>query len=375
MEVGSPPCSPQMPRSMSGLVARPRSTAVRTSSPTPSTSIESNGSRARMPLCTYCVRNLACASSRLMPNVICVRSLVPKLKNSATDASLPACSAPRGTSIMVPIWYGILTPLAASTRSAAARRMATWFSSSSRTPTRGTISLGCTLPPALITLAAASMIALACIWVMAGCTMPRRQPRRPIMGLDSLRPSRREWTISGVLPSSVAICWHRLVSAGPSCGRNSCSGGSSMRTVTGRPSMARKMPSKSSRWYCSSSLSASAAAGDSSSTAAIMRRTAAMRCGVLKNMCSVRVRPMPWAPLARATLASSGVSALVHTCRRRLASTQPMNSARSPAISGSLTGCLPLMISPVVPLRLTQSPSLKLIVLPSLASTNTCLFL
>jgi hypothetical protein len=29
---------------------------------------------------------------------------------------------------------------------------------------------------------------------------------------------------------------------------------------------------------------------------------------VAKNMCSVRQRPMPWAPLVMATLASSGVS-------------------------------------------------------------------
>ena len=43
---------------------------------------------------------------------------------------------------------------------------------------------------------------------------------------------------------------------------------------------------------------------------------------MLKNMCSVRQRPMPWAPLVRATRASSGVSALVITFRRRAASTQ-----------------------------------------------------
>ncbi len=53
-----------------------------------------------------------------------------------------------------------------------------------------------------------------------------------------------------------------------------------------------------------------------------MLLTAAMRCGVAKNMCSVRHSPMPCAPLARATAASSGVSALVSTWSRRAASTQ-----------------------------------------------------
>ena len=41
-------------------------------------------------------------SSRLMPSVVCVRSLVPKLKNSASFAISSAVSAARGISIMVP---------------------------------------------------------------------------------------------------------------------------------------------------------------------------------------------------------------------------------------------------------------------------------
>ena len=42
------------------------------------------------------------ASSRLIPKVVCVRSLVPKEKNSAVSAISPARSAARGSSIMVP---------------------------------------------------------------------------------------------------------------------------------------------------------------------------------------------------------------------------------------------------------------------------------
>ena len=44
------------------------------------------------------------ASSREMPNVVCVRSLVPNEKNSAEPAMLPASIAARGSSIIVPIW-------------------------------------------------------------------------------------------------------------------------------------------------------------------------------------------------------------------------------------------------------------------------------
>jgi hypothetical protein len=42
------------------------------------------------------------ASSRDRPNTVCVRSLVPKLKKSATSAILSASSAARGSSIIVP---------------------------------------------------------------------------------------------------------------------------------------------------------------------------------------------------------------------------------------------------------------------------------
>ncbi len=80
--MGSPPCSPQMPSLIPGRAARPRSFAIRTSAPTPATSIDWNGSFAKMPASTYAPRNLP-ASSREMPSVVCVRSLVPKLKNSA----------------------------------------------------------------------------------------------------------------------------------------------------------------------------------------------------------------------------------------------------------------------------------------------------
>ena len=46
--------------------------------------------------------NRPSTSSRLKPNVICVRSLVPNEKNSATSAMRSATSAARGVSIIVP---------------------------------------------------------------------------------------------------------------------------------------------------------------------------------------------------------------------------------------------------------------------------------
>ena len=76
---------------------------ISTSWPTPLWSSVANGSAGQISSASlvYSGRNLP-ASSRLTPSVICVRSLVPKLKNSATSAISSAVSAARGISIMVP---------------------------------------------------------------------------------------------------------------------------------------------------------------------------------------------------------------------------------------------------------------------------------
>ena len=57
-------------------------------------------------------------SSRENPKVICVRSLVPNEKNSASVAISSAVIAPRGTSIIVPTRYFTLTPCSFITSSA-----------------------------------------------------------------------------------------------------------------------------------------------------------------------------------------------------------------------------------------------------------------
>ena len=108
-----------------------------------------------------------------------------------------------------------------------------------------------------------------------------------------------------------------------SLGRNSCSGGSSSRMVTGYPSIARKIASKSDR--CIGSSLASAARRPSVSDARIISRMAESR-SPSKNMCSVRQSPMPSAPKSRPRCASAGVSALTRTRSCRIRSAHRMSA-------------------------------------------------
>mmetsp|Transcript_37509 Transcript_37509/g.71878 ORF Transcript_37509/g.71878 Transcript_37509/m.71878 type:complete len:229 (+) Transcript_37509:971-1657(+) len=115
------------------------------------------------------------------------------------------------------------------------------------------------------------------------------------------------------------------------------------------------MPSKSDRW--NGRISARASSRVFLSPAMIILRTARRRSSDPKNMCSLRTRPMPSAPLALATAASSGVSAFVNTLMSRASSTQLMNSPKSPAICGGASSAAPKITSPVVPLREMVSPT------------------
>jgi hypothetical protein len=90
-------------------------TAMSTRRPTPSRSIVSNGDTPKMPSSMYLLKNAPSTSSREKPQVIWVRSLVPKEKNSALAAIGPAFSAALGTSIMVPIGVCTWVPVSAST--------------------------------------------------------------------------------------------------------------------------------------------------------------------------------------------------------------------------------------------------------------------
>ena len=157
-----------------------------------------------------------------------------------------------------------------------------------------------------------------------------------------------------IFASDTPICCAITFWPASSCGTNSCSGGSSRRIVTGRPLISRNMPSKSPR--CIGSSLASALRRPASSSARIISRTALMR-SPSKNMCSVRHRPMPVAPKLRATLASSGVSALVRTSSRLYLSASAISLPKSPLSSASLVAILPAKTSPVEPLSEIHSPS------------------
>ena len=166
---------------------------------------------------------------------------------------------------------------------------------------------------------AASMIARTCISRISGYVMHRRQPRCPSIGFDSCSCSTRRATTSTPMPSSLASS----ACLAFSCGTNSCSGGSINRIVTGRPSIAWKMPTKSRRWNGSSLSSALTRA--SLSFARIISWMPSCRSWLfsgcsksVKNMCSVRQRPMPSAPNSMAFRASCGVSALVRTFSVRM---------------------------------------------------------
>ena len=109
-------------------------------------------------------------------------------------------------------------------------------------------------------------------------------------------------------------------------GRNSCSGGSSNRTVTGSPSMASNSATKSSR--CNGSSASSADLRVCASWASTSRSTSTRRSP--RNMCSVRHSPMPCAPRRRARAASSALSAFARTRSRRVASAWPRITSTAP---------------------------------------------
>ena len=160
----------------------------------------------------------------------------------------------------------------------------------------------------------------------------------------------------GDFPGSTPIaCATSAISLSP-CGRNSCSGGSSRRIVTGRPLMISNSSTKSAR--CIGNSLATAARRDFSSSARIISRTAWMRSSS-KNICSVRHSPMPSAPNLTATRASAGVSALARTPSLRTLSAQPISVANSPDSCGSIIATLPASTWPVEPSTVMKSPCLK----------------
>ena len=139
-------------------------------------------------------------------------------------------------------------------------------------------------------------------------------------------------------------------------GRNSCNGGSSSRMVTGSPSIASKMPSKSAR--CSLRAAPRARRVSSAASAARMNRCTIGRRSP-RNMCSVRHRPMPSAPNSprdHRVLGQVGVGA--HLEHAGSLSAQPSTVSNTAGrLSGVNSGTAPITTSPVVPLIEITSPS------------------
>ena len=107
--------------------------------------------------------NLASTSSRLKPNVVWVRSFVPKLKKSACVAISSADTAARGSSIIVPMGMSSSTPSASHTSAMTASTSARSVSSSGSTLTSGIMISGSGSRPSFFRRAAAVAMARVCM--------------------------------------------------------------------------------------------------------------------------------------------------------------------------------------------------------------------
>ena len=221
---------------------RPRRRATRTARP------------RRCPSPGRREKNAASTSSREKPQVVWVRSLVPKEKNSAASAIWPAVSAARGSSIIVPIRCSSVDARSRSRTSARPARPSSLDQLELlHGATSGIMISGRGSPPALIRSAAASRIAR---------DLHREQARDHDAEPDAAQAEHRVLLVQPVhglqQPQVVLVRPRPRASASATrtdssvrSGRNSCSGGSSSRIVTGSPSIASRMPTKSSR--CSGS--------------------------------------------------------------------------------------------------------------------------
>ena len=174
---------------------------------------------------------------------------MPKEKKSASCAISSARSAARGSSIMVPMEVARSIPVSLQTASRTAVTSG-MISRSSRTElTRGIMISTRGSRPSERSCAAASRIARVCIPYSPGMVSARRTPRSPSMGFCSCRRRTAASTFSSCASRSTPwASWRAsFTDSSVRSGRNSCSGGSSRRTVTERPSIARRMPTKSSR--------------------------------------------------------------------------------------------------------------------------------
>ena len=150
IDSGSPPCSPQMPtlRSGAGRAALLDADLASTRRRRRVERLE-RVDRQDLPL-DVVGQEAALTSSRLKPNVICVRSLVPKLKNSASGDLVGRQRRPRHldhrAELVVDLHAGLLLELFGRPRGALRER-----GSSFTCPTSGIMISAIGLPPAFLT--------------------------------------------------------------------------------------------------------------------------------------------------------------------------------------------------------------------------------
>ena len=215
--------------------------------PTPSVSIDANGSRSRIFLLLVDAQELA-RRRRARSRRSAASGRWCRTRRTAPPAAISsAVIAPRGTSIIVPTRYLILTPCSFITSAATRSTIAFWSRSSFTWPTSGIMISGTTLRPSFAQLArrlddgarlhlgdlgigdAEAHAAVAehrvelveLLDARAAASSSRRAPRRCLP-----------------LASSCAISTIRS----SRFGRNSCSGGSIVRMVTGAPCIALNTP-------------------------------------------------------------------------------------------------------------------------------------
>ena len=120
-----------------------------------------------MPSARY-VGSILLMSSREKPKVVCVRSLVPKEKNSASFAISSATRAARGNSIMVPTRYSTFVPFLFEYFFATRRTIAAWLAISFSVAVSGIMTSGKPSRRPSRPSTAASKMARACISVISG---------------------------------------------------------------------------------------------------------------------------------------------------------------------------------------------------------------
>ena len=209
-------------------------------------------------------------SSRLKPSAVWVRSLVPNEKKSASSAIRSACKHARGSSIIVPTDSRVVPSSARDALDQPARELELALVGDERDHH---------------------------LDALPGHARGRGE-QRAHLHLVQLREqdaeahaARAEHRV-GLLQLLDAPALGGALGQRSGWGRNSCSGGSSRRTVTGRPSTPRRICSKSAS--CSGRSRSIAARARASSSAMITAAISGWRSP--RNMCSVRHSPMPSAP-------------------------------------------------------------------------------